>query len=72
MITDDDRSLLDELNKLGQELGLFTAGILTDSLSVTAQLDFGYRLIRLAGLIRARVEQEPFAAEPSGVDGEGI
>ncbi|MGH3851534.1 MAG: hypothetical protein ACRDRT_17900, partial [Pseudonocardiaceae bacterium] len=70
--TSSDYALLGELNRLGVALGPFTGGILTDSLSVTAQLDFGYRLIRLAGRIRARVEQKPFTAGSSGIDGEVI
>jgi hypothetical protein len=54
----DDRQLLDELCQLGEALAPFNAGILTNTLSVTEQLDFGYRLIRVAGLIRGRVENQ--------------
>ena len=62
----DDRQLLDELCQLGEALGPFNAGILTNSLSVTEQLRFGYRLIRVAGLIRARAEHRP---PDTGVNG---
>lgn len=55
----DDRQLLDELCQLGEALAPFNAGILTNTLSVTEQLDFGYRLIRVAGLVRGRVENRP-------------
>lgn len=68
----DDHELLDELNQLGRELGPFTGGILTNTVSVTEQLAFGYRLIRLAGRIRARVEGQPFAAGPPGLDGDAL
>lgn len=54
----DDRQLLEELRRLGEELGPFNTGIVTNTLPVTEQLDFGYRLIRVAGLIRRRVECE--------------
>ncbi|HEY2764190.1 MAG TPA: hypothetical protein VGJ13_09300 [Pseudonocardiaceae bacterium] len=68
----DDSELLDELNQLGAALGPFTGGILTDSLSETEQLSFGYRLVRLAGRIRARVEQQPFDTGLPGVDGDAL
>jgi hypothetical protein len=54
----DDQALLDELCGLGETLGPFLGGVVTNTLSVTEQLDFGYRLIRVAGLIRARVEHK--------------
>lgn len=56
-MTDEDRALLDELNRLGAILGPFTGGILTNSLTVAEQLAFGYQLIGLAARIRARVEK---------------
>ena len=56
-MTDEDRALLDELNRLGAVLGPFTGGILTNSLSVAEQLAFGHQLIALAGRIRARLEK---------------
>lgn len=62
----DDRQLLDELHQLGEALGPFNTGILTNTLSVTQQLGFGYRLIRVAGLIQARVEHRP---PDTGVNG---
>ncbi|MGH3344178.1 MAG: hypothetical protein ACRDPK_15180 [Carbonactinosporaceae bacterium] len=62
----DDRQLVDELRQLGEALGPFNAGILTNTLSVTQQLSFGYRLVRVAGLIRARVEHRP---PDTGVNG---
>jgi hypothetical protein len=57
----DDRALLDELCGLGETLGPFIGGVLTNTLSITEQLDFGYRLIRVAGLIRTRVENKQTA-----------
>lgn len=63
MERDADRELLDELSRLGEALGPFVGGILTDSLSVTVQLDFGHQLIALAGRIRARVETQSTAGE---------
>jgi hypothetical protein len=57
----DDRALLDELSRLGETLGPFLGGVVTNMLSVTEQLDFGYRLIRVAGLIRMRVEHQQLA-----------
>ena len=56
----DDQALLDELCGLGETLGPFIGGVLTNTLSVTEQLDFGYRLIWVAGLMRTRVEQKNF------------
>ena len=67
-----DHELLDELNQLGKDLGPFAGGILTRTLSVTEQLDFGYRLIRLARRIRARAEQQPFAIGPHSFDGDAL
>lgn len=37
--TADDRTLLDEFNRLGEALGPFVFGILTDTLSITEQLE---------------------------------
>lgn len=68
----DDHELLGELNQFGRELGTFTGGILTNTLSVSEQLAFGYRLIRVAGLIRARVEQQPLVDEAPGFDGDAL
>ena len=56
-MTDEDRALLDELNRLGAALGPFSGGVLTNSLTVAEQLAFGYQLIALASRIRARVEK---------------
>lgn len=55
----DDRALLDEFNRRGEILGPFTGGILTDTLTVAEQLAFGYQLVSVAGLVRARVEKKP-------------
>ena len=71
-MTDEDRKLLNELNRLGDALGLFTGGILTNSLSVSEQLDFDYQLIALAGRIRARVEKKPIGHRSQAVDGEPL
>lgn len=66
MTVSDDRQLLDELRQLGEALGPFNAGILTNTVSVTEQLGFGYRLIRVAGLIQARVEHRPPDTDMNG------
>ena len=66
--TADDHSLMDELNRLGKTLGPFVFGILSDTLSVSEQLDFGYRLIAVAGRIRARVEHQSVAPGDQGGD----
>ncbi|MGH3796479.1 MAG: hypothetical protein ACRDSP_16500 [Pseudonocardiaceae bacterium] len=71
-MTTDDRILLNDLNRLGDALGPFAGGILTDSLSVTAQLDFGYRLISVASRIRMRVEQERTDSRRQTVDGDAL
>lgn len=52
-----DPTLLDELSRLGEALGPFVFGILSDTLSISEQLAFGYQLIAVAGRIRTRVEQ---------------
>lgn len=62
----DDRQLLDELHGLAEAIGPFNSGILANTLSVTEQLDFGYRLIRVAGWVQARVEHGP---PDTGVNG---
>lgn len=67
-----DHELLGELNELGRELGPFTGGILTKTVTVTEQLAFGYRLIRLAGRIHARVGQQPFVDRPPSFDGDAL
>lgn len=66
----EDKQLLDELCQLGEALGPFNAGILTNTLSVSEQLDFGYRLIRVGGLVRTRVEQQSHEPGLPGVDGD--
>lgn len=52
-----DDQILEALALVVQESGPFSFGILTDTLSVTEQLDFGYKLISAAGRIRTRVEK---------------
>lgn len=71
-MTDEDRKLLNELNRLGDALGPFAGGILTDSLSAIEQLDFSYKLISLAGAIRARVEQKTPSNRPREIGGSAL
>lgn len=56
-MTTDDYHLLDDLSHIGETLASFSGGILTNSLSVTEQLDFSYKLIAAASRIRTRVEK---------------
>lgn len=67
----DDHELMAELNDLGQVLGPFTGGILTDRMSMSEQLDFGTGSFRLAGRIRARVERRPLAPRNSDARDDG-
>lgn len=66
--TADDRTLMDELNRLGEALGPFVFGISSNTLSITEQLAFGYRLIAVAGRIRTRVEQRSVEPRHKGED----
>jgi hypothetical protein len=52
-----DKHLLDALAHVVEGSGRFSFGIVTNTLSVTEQLDFSHKLIAAAGLIRARVER---------------
>ncbi len=65
----DDRELLNELNQVGQELGPFTARILTNTASADQQFLFSYQLIRLAGEIQARAKNMPVRPAPHSTDG---
>lgn len=56
-LPETDDQLLASLALVVQASGPFSFGILTDTLSVTEQLGFGYKLIAAAGLIRTRVEE---------------
>jgi hypothetical protein len=67
-----DGELMDELNRLGEALGPFVFGILSDTLSVTEQLDFGYRLIAVAGRIRVRVQKLSIDHGPLSIDGDAL
>lgn len=70
--TADDQALMNQLNSIGEAIGPFVFGLLSNTLSVSEQLAFGYRLIAIAGRIRTRVEQQ--AEEPKdqgGADPEG-
>lgn len=71
-MTDDDRTLMDELNRLGEVLGSFVFGTLTDTLSVTKQLAFGYQLIAVTERIRARVEKQSEGHGAQAGDGDGL
>lgn len=57
VMTTDDYDLLNILGHIADTLAPFSFGILTNTLSVTDQLDFGYKLIAAAGRIRTRVEK---------------
>lgn len=65
-----DRELMEDLNSLGETLGPFVFGILTDTLSVSEQLAFGYQLIAVAGRIRARVEKLPVDHQNPAIGGD--
>ncbi|MCA1605758.1 MAG: hypothetical protein LC775_09865, partial [Acidobacteria bacterium] len=56
-LAEDDEHILETLAYVVQASGQPSFGILTNTLSVAEQLDFGYKLISLAGRIRARVEK---------------
>lgn len=58
-MNDLDRAIIYALAEVTKASGMFSFGILTDTLPVMEQLDFGYKLIHLAGLIRTRVELAP-------------
>lgn len=51
-----DEQLLAALASVVEASGRFSFGVLTGSLSVTEQLDFGYKLIAVAGRVRTRAE----------------
>ncbi|MCA1675039.1 MAG: hypothetical protein LC799_23575, partial [Actinobacteria bacterium] len=57
VMTTDDHHLLNDLGRIGETLGPFSFSILTNTLSITDQLDFSHKLIAAAGRIRARVEK---------------
>lgn len=65
-----DEHLLGALAHVEEGSGRFSFGILTDTISVTEQLDFGYRLTSLACRIRARVEQTSSEYRCSTTDGD--
>lgn len=56
-LSEADGQILDALAHVVEASGPFSFGLLTNTLSVTEQLDFSYQLIALAGRIRARVEK---------------
>lgn len=56
-LTEADDQILEALALVVQASGPFSFGLLTNTLSVTEQLGFGYKLISAAGRIRTRVEK---------------
>ncbi|MGH8546455.1 MAG: hypothetical protein ACREX3_23140, partial [Gammaproteobacteria bacterium] len=52
-----DEQLLAALGHLVEEANPFSFGLLTNTLSITDQLDFTHKLIAAAGRIRTRVEK---------------
>lgn len=69
-MTTDGHHLLNELSHIADILAPFSFGILTNTLSITEQLDFGYKLIAAAGRIRMRVEKSAIDHRLRPTDGD--